>query len=286
MQDIVISAASNLDYSKLELWVNSLNRCGFLGKKILVVFNVSDQTIDKLVENGIHVILASKNRNSQNNGYEYAPGFSYQVPLARHFFNWLTLKDEKDIRYVISTDCTDVIFQSNPSQWLEENLGKQLNYGCEGLLYKDESWGDENFKQCFGPVLYEQVKNRPIYNAGSMAGVHSTFVDFSLNVFMLAQNIEVAMPDQAAVNMLLNLEPYKRITQYNDHDTNWACQCGTTVDPAKIENFRPNLLSPEPKFDFENGCALTSKGEKYVLVHQYNRVPSWKEALEKKYRVK
>jgi hypothetical protein len=283
MQDVVISAVSGYDYSKLKLWVNSLNSCGFEGKKMIVAFNISDSTVQSLIDNDIEVFLASKNRNASDDGYEYAPNFSFQVPLARHFFNWFTLKGEKDIRYVISTDCTDVIFQSNPSKWLEENFNKKLNYGCEGLLYEDEPWGDENFKQCFGPVLYDSIRKSPIYNAGSMAGIHSTFIDFSLNVFLSAQYIPVAMPDQAAVNMLLNLHPYKDSTQFNSHDTNWACQCGTTVDPTKIDSFRPKLLSSEPKFDFENGVALTSKGEKYVIVHQYNRVPSWKSKLEEKY---
>jgi len=53
------------------------------------------------------------------------------------------------------------------------------------------------------------------------------------------------------------------------------------VDPTKIDKFRPNLLSPEPKFDGE--YVYTSTGEKYTLVHQYNRIPEWKEKIEKKY---
>jgi hypothetical protein len=80
---------------------------------------------------------------------------------------------------------------------------------------------------------------------------------------------------------MLSLEPYKSITKFNDHDTNWACECGTTVDPSKMTSFRPNLLSPEPTFDGE--YVYTSKGEKYVMVHQYNRVPDWKEKIERKY---
>jgi hypothetical protein len=40
-------------------------------------------------------------------------------------------------------------------------------------------------------------------------------------------------------------------------------------------------LSPEPTFDGE--YAYTSNGEKYVMVHQYNRVPEWKEKIERKY---
>jgi len=83
------------------------------------------------------------------------------------------------------------------------------------------------------------------------------------------------------LNLLLSLKPYEDITKFNSHDSSWSCQCGTMVDPTKIDKFRPNLLSPEPKFDGE--YAYTSTGEKYTLVHQYNRIPEWKEKIEKKY---
>lgn len=283
MQDLVISAVSSYEYDKLEMWVNSLNSCGFKGRKVMVCFNVSDDTVKKLNENGIEVFLTSAKRNQEDNGYLYFDNFTYQVPTVRHFVNWHFLKDMKDIRYVISTDCADVIFQDNPSDWLEKNIGdKKLNYGGEGLKYKDEAWGYQNMLTTFGPIIQKHMENVPIHNAGSMAGEHKTFVDFSLAVFLAVQNTREPMPDQAGVNVMVNLEPYKSITKFNDHDTNWACQCGTTVDPNKIDNFRPNLLCAEPTF--KDGVAYTSKGEKYVLVHQYNRVPEWNAQLEKKYR--
>lgn len=284
MQDIVISAVSNYEYDRLKIWVNSLNSCGFKGRKIMVCFNVSDDTIKKLNENDIEVFLTTDKRNATNDGFLYQENFSYQVPMVRHLVNWYFLKSLTDVRYVISTDCADVVFQSNPSEWLEKNLGnKKLNYGCEGLMYKNEEWGYQNISNTFGPIIQDYMKDTPIYNAGSMAGEFRTFVDFSLAVFVSVQNNREPMPDQAGVNLLLSLEPYKSITKFNEHDMNWACQCGTTVDPNKINAFRQNLLSPEPSFDYENGVVRNSKGEKYVLVHQYNRVPEWKKILEEKY---
>jgi hypothetical protein len=282
MQDLVISAVSNYDYSRLKYWVNSLNSTGYTGRKAMIVHNISDDTIKQLKDNGVEVWLTSNNRNKNNDGYHFADNFTYQVPTTRHYFYWMFLKEMKDIRYIVSTDCTDVVFQTNPSEWLEKNLGnKKLNYGCEALKYKDESWGYNNMLTSFGPVMQQHMKDRPIYNAGSMAGEHKTFIDFSLNVFLTIQHLQDPTPDQAGVNLMLSLEPYKSITKFNDHDVNWACECGTTVDPSKMPVFRPNLLSPEPTFDGE--YVYTSKGEKYVMVHQYNRVPDWKEKIERKY---
>jgi len=282
MQDLVISAVSNYDYNRLKYWVNSLNATGYTGRKAMIVHNISDDTIKQLKDNGVEVWLTTDRRNKNNDGYHFADNFGHQVPTTRHYFHWMFLKEMKDIRYVISTDCTDVVFQTNPSEWLEKNLGdKKLNYGCESLKYKDEPWGYNNMLTSFGPTMQQHMKDRPIYNAGSMAGEYKTFIDFSLNVFLSIQHLQEPMPDQAGVNLMLSLEPYNSITKFNDHDTNWACECGTTVDPSKMSNFRPNLLSPEPTFDGE--YVYTSKGEKYVMVHQYNRVPEWKEKIERKY---
>jgi hypothetical protein len=235
MQDLIISAVSNYDYSRLKYWVNSLNSCGFTGRKAMIVHNVSDATVQELRDNGIEVWLTTNQRNKNNDGYHFSDNFSYQVPTTRHYFHWMFLKEMQDIRYVISTDCSDVVFQSNPSEWLEKNLGdKKLNYGCEGLKYKDEAWGYNNMLTSFGATMQQHMKERPIYNAGSMAGEYKTFIDFSLNVFLMIQHLQEPMPDQAGVNLLLSLEPYKSITKFNDHDTNWACECGTMVDPSKM----------------------------------------------------
>jgi hypothetical protein len=281
MQDMIISAVSEYGYDKMKYWVNSIKQSRFQGKIGIIAFNIKDETLEKLKSEGVEVYLTTDKRNKNNDGYLFAEGLTYQVPMLRHYFYWAVLSQLKDIRYVISTDISDVVFQLNPSVWLENHLGdKKLNYGCEGLLYKDEAWGNQNMMECF-PQLYLHMKDIPIYNAGSMAGEFEMFKNFSLAVSLAINNVQHPTPDQAGVNVMLSIEPYKSITKFNDHDTNWACECGTTVDPNKINSFRPFLLSPEPIFDGE--YAYTSKGEKYVMVHQYNRVPEWKEKIERKY---
>ena len=40
-------------------------------------------------------------------------------------------------------------------------------------------------------------------------------------------------------------------------------------------------MSPEPRFDGQ--YVYNSKGEKYVMVHQFNRVPEWNRILGEKY---
>jgi hypothetical protein len=48
-----------------------------------------------------------------------------------------------------------------------------------------------------------------------------------------------------------------------------------------MDNFRPNLLEPEPVF--KDGIVYTSTGSPFVIVHQYDRVPEWKKFVQEKY---
>jgi hypothetical protein len=66
-----------------------------------------------------------------------------------------------------------------------------------------------------------------------------------------------------------------------DSESGWAAQLGTTVDPRKIEQFKPLLLEPSPVMI--NGKVTTSKGNVFTIVHQYDRIPEWKELIEGTY---
>ena len=56
---------------------------------------------------------------------------------------------------------------------------------------------------------------------------------------------------------------------------------GTTVDPSKIEQFKPFLLEPSPVL--KGDVVTTSTGIEYYIVHQYDRVPEWRKIIEEKY---
>ena len=64
-------------------------------------------------------------------------------------------------------------------------------------------------------------------------------------------------------------------------ESGWAAQLGTTVDPSKKAQFGPLLLEPPPVMI--NGEVATSKGNVFTIVHQYDRIPGWKERIEEKY---
>ena len=283
MKDIIIGAVSDYEFEKVRLWVNSIHKCGFDGLKVMVAFNISDRTKALLEDNGFFVYLCSQERNANDDGYLFMENFTHRVTHARHFYTWLCLKELKgDFRYVIATDVTDVVFQQNPSQWLEKNLGdKKLCVGSESINHAHEPWGNQVMLETFGAEVHDYMEDRPIYNAGSLAGEFEYYKDFSLNLGLIIFGLNQILPDQAAMNVLLSTEPYKSITRFNNHEETWCCQCGITAAPDKIDIFRPYLHTPQPLF---NGTQITtSQHHAYALVHQYNRNPQWKQAMEEIY---
>ena len=277
MKDLIVGCATNYDWSKLKYWVNSINASGFEGDKVLILMNCDKDTVQKVTDAGFSIIAF--NQDGQGN-------LTYQSQLMVHverFIHIYKLLKDNLYRYVITTDVKDVIFQKNPSEWLEQNLVKEehLVFSSESMKYKDEPWGRENLTQCYGQGIYEDFKNNTIFNVGVLAGRGYAMRDLVLQLFLNCINRPIPIVDQAVFNVMISRHPYIESSMYTASETGWACQLGTTADPSKIESFRPYLLEPSPKL--EGDKVLTSEGKEFTIVHQYDRVPEWKKVIEAKY---
>ena len=277
MKDLIVGCATNYDWSKLKYWVNSINASGFEGDKVLILMNCDKDTVQKVTDAGFSIIAF--NEDGQGN-------LTYQSQLMVHverFIHIYKLLKDNLYRYVITTDVKDVIFQKNPSEWLEQNLSKEerLVFSSESMKYKDEPWGRENLTQCYGQGIYEDFKNNTIFNVGVLAGRGYAMRDLTLQLFLNCINRPIPIVDQAVFNVMISRHPYLDSSMYTVSEDGWACQLGTTADPSKIDSFRPFLLEPSPKM--EGDKVLTSTGKEYIIVHQYDRVPEWKKVIEAKY---
>jgi hypothetical protein len=197
-----------------------------------------------------------------------------------HIANFL-----RDMQYekVFITDVKDVVFQKNPIDYIEKNLtaDKNLLLSSESILYKDEPWGNQNLLETYGEMIHDRFKNNEIYNVGVLAGRGHAMRDLMLSIFIATQGRPIPICDQSTFNVMVSMSPYKETSLYLKSEDAWACQLGTTADPSKIEQFRPLLLEPQPKM--VSGEVTTSEGHSYTIVHQYDRVPFWRETLEVKY---
>jgi len=272
-KNLIIGGFTNYDYNQLKPWVESICEVSpeNTHKVVVVGDNVSEETIGKLIDKNFEIVRFERKQD-------------IPIHVMRFLYIYEYLKDKwKDYKYVVTTDMKDVYFQSDPFVWLQDNLScfTHLVAGSEGMLYKDEPWGNENLMQAYGPYVHNLFKNNEIYNVGTIAGESEYVKDLMFNIFINAINRPIAICDQAVYNVLLQTQPYKDTTLFLKQSSGWAMQAGTTVDPSKIESFRPFLTEKEPIF--EDGIVKTCDGKPFVIVHQYDRVPEWKKYVSEKY---
>lgn len=294
--DTVVGCIAGLSFGQIAPWVESLDACGFRGRRVVIHLRADSKTVTELNRRGYETYDASclhegKNqilkRNSVRGVWARLKGRrDEEISVNRFYYIWYFLSQVATFpfgRYLMAIDARDVIFQRNPSLWLEQNLGqKRLVVGCESLHYEDEPWGARRMQECFGPHVWKAYRRNLIYNAGTIAGEFRTMIDLCLQVYLLSPGFRVLYSDQQALNLLLGSAVYQKITCFASSEDGWACQAGTIADPKALQKVSHHLTCPRPLFDGE--FVRTAAGEIFTLVHQYDRVPEWDMPLKEKHR--
>jgi hypothetical protein len=269
-KNLIIGGFSGYNFNQLKPWVDSIDDVGMDADKCMIVGNTDNNTLEKLQERNFNIVKFQPQQN-----------LPPHIPRWIHVYSFLK-EHGHNYENVVMTDLKDVYFQGDPFKWMEENLGdKKIVAGSECLLYKDEPWGNQNLIDTFGHYIYNEFKDCEIYNVGVLGGKTEYLRDLFLHNFLLALRVPGAL-DQGTFNLLMHTHPYKDIVLFAKQMDGWACQAGTVADPTKMDQFRPNLLEPEPIY--KDGIVYTSKGKPFTIVHQYDRVPEWKSHIQKKYQ--
>lgn len=268
-KNLIIGAYSGYEYNQLRPWILSIEQAGIQADRLLIVGNTSESTVDKLKEHGFMIGRMELN------------GLPPHIPRWLYVYDYLA-DNWQNYDYAVMTDLKDVYFQRDPFEWLERNLGdKKIVTGSECLLYKHESWGNQNLRDTFDDYIHYRFHEREIFNVGILGGRPDYLKDLFLQNYVLALREPRAL-DQGTFNFLVHTHPWSDVTYFAKQWEGWACQAGTVADPRKMADFRPNLLEPEP--EFRDGVVYTSKGEPFYIVHQYDRVPAWAEHVKKTYQ--
>lgn len=272
MKNLIIGGFTGYNYQQIRPWVDSIESvCDHTVDCVAVVGQTDKATISLLTGQGWHIEHMPDTKDVPVHVLRFLP-----------MYNYLHESKEK-YNLVVSTDVKDVIFQRDPFAWLEQNLGdKKLVAGSEALQYQDEPWGDDNLKSAYGGYVYNKFKTNTIYNVGTLGGRSEYMRDLFFNLFYNSLGRPIPIVDQAVYNVMIQTQPYRDQVLFAEQRMGWACQAGTVADPNKMDYFRPNLLEPEPVWN--NGQVLTSTGDPFVIVHQYDRVPEWRQFYARKYR--
>ena len=296
-KDLIIGGASNYNWDQLKYWVNSIKQTGFKGDIVIVATNMSGDTVKKLVEQDVKVYAYGK--RSEDGGVAKSEN---NIPphVERFLFIWDFLRKNKgEYRFVTVTDTRDVIFQKDPTAYLEKNLlvgSASMVCSSEGLEYKDEPWGSKNLLDTFGPILYDELKDNMIYNVGTIAGLSEEVGDLLVQIFFQSVNRPIPIVDQAVFNFIISLSAYDYEIIKAANSSGWAIQLGTTLeaikagagdigqivkqDPSKLDDYIKVYKDIQPVVDND---LVTTGHVPFTIVHQWDRVPAIRELIERKY---
>ena len=276
-KDLIIGAFNNYtDYDVLKPWVQSIKDTGFKGDVVLIAIGTTPELIKKLIDEDVIVVPAERNDKMMIHMQRFI-----------HIYNFL--KDYgKNYRYVVSTDVRDVIFQFDPTKFLDEHVNPIFMTGLvassESIKIKDEEWNRENIRKNFGDYFYNEVKNNEVCNVGILAGRSEYIRELCFYLYQFSLNRPDWVADQAAYNILLGSNLWSSKTFMTRLKDAWALNAHVTNKPDLVEKLKPYLLEEAPTMS-EDGLIKNSDGVPFVIVHQYDRVPEWMEYFSNKYGI-
>ena len=282
MRDVIIGAVDLYQWSDIKNWVVSIDKCGFNGRKILLVYRVSEELKKNALEMGVEVYQVSTDQFGNPIEHE-KNGHRSEVHALRFYHIWqlLTELGVDNFDRVIATDVKDVIFQTNPSIWLDNNLnGYEMIAPSEGILYNMEEWNTNNMRNSFGPFAWElMTHDMTVCNVGTIAGKASFFAQFAFLLWSLTKGHSLPS-DQSGFNLLAQTLLKDKIKIIRSEE-GWCASCAIALEP-KYSHLQEQLLDPIPLIT-ENGLVTTANGTPFALVHQYDRVPELNNLINIKY---
>lgn len=282
MRDLLIGGADLYGWDKIRIWATSAREAGFTGDIVLLGYRLAPSVMENAKKCNIDVYQIDYDSFGNAIVHE-GSGIPTQSHQLRFFHAWqFLLENHTKYNNVIVTDVRDVVFQRNPSEYLASVLTEETPYvvSSEGILFENEPWNYQNLVLGFGPIIAEQLKHEVAHNVGVLAG--KSFAMKNLFLSLYSNTVGRYIPsDQSSFNVLLHQGLLTSCVKTN-HNDNWACQCGVVLDPEK-PYFVPSLLEPQPVI--KDGLVYNHKGEQFYIVHQWDRIPQLKSAVERRYEI-
>ena len=83
---------------------------------------------------------------------------------------------------VIWTDVKDVIFQKDPTDWIEQNKTKPILAFSECITFKHDEWAVTNAGTSF-PMEWEWLQDKTSYCAGTIVGDSEYLRDLFIDIY-------------------------------------------------------------------------------------------------------
>ncbi len=295
MNIALLTSIYNYTPEQISPWVNSLKKTNFGGQVFAVVYNPENDEMQKyLTANNIHVCIA------------YLDGETHVATQRfRDYTELLNSEYAKGVEAVIHTDARDVIFQSDPGVWLQNNIQDfKLIASGEGVTFRHEDWNSDTLERHYSTSMYLKLADKETLCSGIIAGrvneIKQLFTTIYELMFYSANPCDFA--DQTAYNIAV-YEIFRDMTKIVPASDNWCANLGTlkalpennptwSTGPRsqynsferirKNKTFKETLLCKMPELR-EDGLIYAENGKPYSVVHQYDRYQPWKDAILDKF---
>jgi hypothetical protein len=274
--DAIIGVGINYSWAEFKNYAVSLDRCGFQGRRILFVHNITGPARNALANLGFELV-------------EYTPKKVVVVDRFKAIHDWLG-REQENLRYVILSDIRDVVFQTDPSEWFEAHAGEAKIYGTsEFIFFRNESCNPFWVEQLYGrKTLDTLLAKEEVICAGTICGEVDAVKRLALRIYQ--SSTDRHGDDQAALNVLLRTEFKDEMKIPTPEDgfvitVGWYL-IGTTNESLhqgdKAVGERSNLRTNPP--ELRNGVVYPAGSKTpYCVVHQYERGTRWEPEIDKQY---
>jgi hypothetical protein len=228
MLDLIIGMASGYIFEDLEPFAVSLSRSGFKGECVLITGEGPKDEVPRYgplpkarEDRSLEQMLSKYGITVWNRGeFKEHPSVARQAFVYEYVSQKL---DDTDLRFVLCTDVKDVVFQSNPIDWLEKNLPEDKDIV---VISENQTYGtgpmvgnNKNMVEAFGEEEYKKLQGKWIVNGGVFAGRARAIRALTLlnyNMCLKDKRREYStpdyksmLPDQSALNILIRDELFK-----------------------------------------------------------------------------
>lgn len=263
MKYTIVGCITKYGVEQIKPFVESIDQSGFQGDKLMLVYEITQDTINYL----------------KNKGWNILQSEPQQHIILQRFRDMYQILHQYETDVVIWVDVKDIIFQKDPTLWLEKNMNKDILAFSESLKFGDEEWARLNAGTSF-PMEWNWLQNKEIHCAGTIVGKKEAIRDLFIDIYRwsLTTSNPGQLADQAAYNILINLHQFKDKVQFVKQQDGFAAQLHLKLKNGDTLPYTEKL----PTIDGIN--IKNEKGDLYVLVHQYDRNQELKQLIQNRYK--
>lgn len=263
MKYTIVGCITKYGIEQIKPFVESIEQSGFNGEKLMLVYEITQDTIDYL----------------KNKGWLLIQSEPQQHIILQRFRDMYQILHQYETDVIIWVDVKDIIFQKDPTDWLNKWMRRDILAFSESLKFGDEEWARLNAGTSF-PMEWEWLQNEEIYCAGTIVGKKEAIRDLFIDIYRwsLTTSNPEQLADQAAYNILIHMYQWKDKVQFVKQQEGFAAQLHLKLKKGDILPYTEELST------IDGNKIKNSKGELYTLVHQYDRNEELKKLIENKYK--